>query len=455
MINLQLLNRNGETVLENSNVFKIFNAALKKVDPYKLVADELNTNNCSISIENNSYLNLQEFQNIYVVGCGKASWPMAAAVEDALGKKIKGGLAVTKYEHAWKSEINLIPVAFGGHPFPDQSGINATQDIIRILRQAQRSDLVLALLSGGGSSLLIAPVSPLSLDDIIITTKLLLSCGADIHEINVVRKHLSCISGGHGASLAFPARVFALVISDVIGDDLGTIASGPFFPDSSKFIDAINVLTRYNLLQRIPSSVLDYLTGGIDGKNRETPKINNNCFNRVNHKVIASNRVAIDAAILESKMLGYETYCIDQPVSGEARIAAKYFCSKVKNFLSTSDASKICVVGGGETTVTLGDNVGTGGRNQEFALAAALEIDGFNAVTVLSCGTDGTDGPTDAAGAIVYGDTIANCFRSGFDPVETLNRHDCYTLFNATGNLVKTGPTYTNVMDIQIAIIQR
>jgi glycerate-2-kinase len=254
---------------------------------------------------------------------------------------------------------------------------------------------------------------------------------------------------------AYPAKVIVLVISDVIGDNLDTIASGPFFSDETTFEDALKVIKKYDLDHRIPESVKAYLEQGLLGLQPETPKRDSIYFGNVFHKIVASNRSALDAAKRCAEELGFNIVVIKDPTSGEAREAARIFCEKVKEIRKREDSEKLCVIAGGETTVTLGNESGMGGRNQEFALAAALEIEGMDGITILSCGTDGTDGPTDANGAIVDGNTVKSCKNAGLHLHESLEKHDSYTLFSNSGNLIKTGPTYTNVMDLQIAIIEK
>lgn len=441
------------------NAEKIFYAALNAVNPYNAVINNIKIKGSTLIVGDEespsvSY-DLSHFKQINIVGCGKAAWPMCLAMEKIAGKHISRGLAVTKYNYVSTPYPSGIEILEAGHPYPDQSGYDATVQTLKILESSGEDDLVIALISGGGSSLWALPVSPISLEEFRETTRVLVGCGADIKEINCVRKHLSAISGGLAAIKAYPAKVIVLVISDVIGDHLDTIGSGPFYPDETTFEDALKVIKKYNIDQKIPVSVKKYIEQGSLGLQPETPKRGSICFNNVFHKTIASNRSALDAAKKCAEELGFNTVVINDPTSGEAKESARVFCEKVKEIRNRENSERMCVIAGGETTVTLGSESGVGGRNQEFALAAALEIAGMDGITILSCGTDGTDGPTDANGAIVDGKTVESCRKARLHLHEALEKHDSYTLFSNSGNLIKTGPTYTNVMDLQIAIIEK
>ena len=445
--------------MDKINAEKIFHAALNAVNPYNAVINSLKIKGSTLIAGDEDHYSvsydLSRFRQINIVGCGKAAWPMCLAMEKIAGKYIGRGLAVTKYNHVSTPYPSGIEIREAGHPYPDQSGYDATVETLKILESSGEDDMVIALISGGGSSLWALPSSPISLEEFKETTRKLIGCGADIKEINCVRKHLSAISGGLAAIKAYPAKVIVLVISDVIGDHLDTIGSGPFYPDETTFEDALKVIKKYDLGHRIPESVKTYLEQGMLGLQPETPKGDSIYFANVFHKIIASNRSALDAAKRCAEELGFKTVVIKDSTSGEAREAARIFCEKVKQIRKRENSERLCVIAGGETTVTLGSESGVGGRNQEFALAAALEIDGMDGITILSCGTDGTDGPTDANGAIVDGKTVESCRKAGLQLQEALEKHDSYTLFSNSGNLIKTGPTYTNVMDLQIAIIEK
>lgn len=438
---------------------KIFHAALNAVNPYNAVINCTKIKGSTLIVGDkdlpSASYELSHFKQINIVGCGKAAWPMCLAMEKIAGKHISRGLAVTKYNHVSAPYPSTIKIREAGHPYPDQSGYDATVQTLKILESSGEDDLVIALISGGGSSLWALPVSTVSLEEFRETTRKLVGCGADIKEINCIRKHLSAISGGLAAIKAYPAKVIVLVISDVIGDHLDTIASGPFYPDETTFEDALKVINKYDLDHKIPANAKKYLKQGCMGLQPETPERDSIYFKNILHKIIASNRSALDAARRCAEELGFNTVVIKDPTCGEAKEAARIFYDKVKEIRQRVNSKKQCVIAGGETTVTLGNESGTGGRNQEFALAAALEIDAVDGITILSCGTDGTDGPTDANGAIVDGNTVKSCMKAGLDLPEALKKHDSYTLFSNSGNLIKTGPTYTNVMDLQIAIIEK
>lgn len=445
--------------MNKNSAYGIFTAALKSVNPFDVLLDDVRLSDSTILIDNKetvkSSFDLDLFNRIFVVGCGKAAWPMTLSIEKILGSRLTSGLSVTKYGYVSNPYPSRVQIKEANHPFPDHNGYEATMDTIKILEMADCDDLIIALLSGGGSSLWALPVSGISLEELQYTTQKLIACGADITEINTVRKHISAISGGTAASIAFPATVIVFAISDVIGDSLDTIASGPFFPDKTSFWDAIEVLKKYDLYENIHASVRKHLDEGCAGLRPETPKQNSCCFKNVYHYIIASNKKAIHAAKICAEEFGYQTILIPEPISGESKIAASEFCRKIIKICENTVSKRICIIAGGETTVTLDKSSGKGGRNQEFALAAAFAISGMNGITILSCGTDGTDGPTDANGAIVDGNTISLCQNAGLDPLEALLNHDSYTLFNKTGNLIKTGPTFTNVMDLQIALVDR
>lgn len=396
---------------------------------------------------------------IVVVGAGKAGAAMAAGVEDVLGTRIACGLVVVKSGHGGLP--GLIEQIEAGHPLPDARGELAACRILELVRTAGAGNLVVCLLSGGASALLAAPAPGISLEDKVLTTDLLLASGADIAEINTVRKHLSAVKGGQLAAAARPARLVSLVLSDVINDRLDVIASGPTYPDGSTFSDAREVLGRRGLLHRVPAAVRTRLERGALGLIPETPKPGDPLFDGVGHCIIGSNRIALDAAAASARARGYETRVHPEAVQGEAREAARRLAGAVRKVAQElpPDSPPVCLLSGGETTVTLA-GPGKGGRNQEFALAFALEIEGLGGVALLSAGTDGTDGPTDAAGAFVDGGTAGLARGVGLDPAASLQENDSYRFFAELGRraggpaLLVTGPTGTNVMDIQVVVVR-
>jgi glycerate 2-kinase len=386
-------------------------------------------------------LDFSRYSHVYVIGAGKAGASMGQAAERVLGRRITAGLINVKDGHTAK--LRRIELNECGHPVPDQRGVDGARRMADIAASAGREDVVLCLISGGASALLPAPPPPITLEEKQTMTRLLLACGADIHELNAVRKHLSQLKGGQLARLAAPARVEALLLSDVIGDDLDTIGSGPTAPDRSTFADAAAVLEKYQLGDRVPASIRDRIAGGISGELPETPKPGDAVFSRVRNAVIGSNRLALSAAARHARKLGYRTSILSSSIEGETREIARMHAA-----IARDARPGTCMITGGETTVTIrGD--GLGGRNQEFVLAAAIDIAGLAETVILSAGTDGSDGPTDAAGAIADGDTL----RRNPEAARYLARNDSYHYFEALGDLIKTGPTNTNVMDVHLILV--
>jgi hydroxypyruvate reductase len=398
-------------------------------------------------------LKLNEFDRIFVVGAGKAGASMAAALERILGpENISGGLINVKHGHT-RPAPKAVRLHECGHPLPDQPGLDGAHRIEDLLRELNARDLLFVLISGGASALLPAPASPLTLADKQQTTDLLLRAGADIFELNAVRKHLSALKGGQLAALAYPATVVSLLLSDVIGDPLDVIGSGPTAPDSSTFEEALRVLAKYGLSKRVPAAVFARLEQGADGRLPETPKPGDAIFSNVTNFVIGSNRLALDAAAQAARSLGYRTLILSSTMQGETREVARVYAEILREIVSSGHPLKrpACLLSGGETTVTVRGK-GKGGRNQEFALAAALSLSGIPDIAVLSAGTDGTDGPTDAAGALADGETVSRAVKLGLLPADHLMNNDAYPFFEALGDLVKTGSTGTNVMDLHILL---
>jgi len=427
---------------------RIFQAALKAGSPAEAVRRHVRLAEGSLIAGRKRYP-LAEFQNIFVIGAGKGSVEMARAMERMLGPRITGGLINIKYGHRGTA-LRRIQVNECGHPLPDRAGEEGAERIAEIARQAQRSDLVICLISGGASALLPLPAAPVTLEDKQRTTQLLLDCGANIHEINCVRKHISAIKGGQLARLAYPATVLALILSDVIGDDLDVIGSGPTVPDRSTFREAREILEKYQIWGQAPARVRERLGAA----KQETPKPGDRIFERLQNVIVGSNRLAVDAAAREAKALGFRSMVLSTSVSGEAREVARVHTAIAREIRVAGRPARpaACLISGGETTVTIRGN-GRGGRNQEFALAAALEIAGLSDVLILSAGTDGTDGPTDAAGALADGTTVARATAKELDAAAYLANNDSYTFFDVLGDLIKTGPTGTNVADVQIVLV--
>jgi glycerate 2-kinase len=425
----------------------IARSALAAADPVEAVRRHVTVRNEALVVGRTRYP-LSRFERIFVIGAGKASAAMAVAVERLLGRRIHGGLINVKYGHTAK--LKRIELNECAHPVPDEAGVRGSERIASIAAAATERDLVLCLISGGGSALMPAPTEGITLAQKQDTTKLLLACGATIHEINPVRKHLSTLKGGQLARLAYPATTVTLMLSDVIGDNLDVIGSGPTVPDLSTFETALSVLRKYSILDKVPAGVRSRLEAGARGEIEDTPK----SLERVQNLLVGSNPLAVDAAKEKARSLGYRTLILSTTIQGETRDVAGVHASIGREVRDSGHPLRApaCVICGGETTVTLhGD--GKGGRNQEFALAGALDIEGVKDTLLLSIGTDGTDGPTDAAGAWCDGTTVARARKAGLDPAAFLARNDSYVFFDKLGDLIKTGPTNTNVMDVRLILV--
>ena len=430
---------------------EIFAAGVKSADPFVAVLKTLEVDNDCLRVADRTY-DLARVQNIFVAGGGKASAPMARAVEKLLDTRISGGAVIVKYGH--RLQLDKIKIIEAGHPVPDQAGLDGARQIVELARGCGDRDLFLFLISGGGSALLPVPADGLTLDDKMRTTEALLKSGATIQEVNAVRKHISKIKGGRLAQLAAPARLIALILSDVIDDPLEAIASGPTVPDNSTYGDCLEIIRRYDLRRQIPSSVFDFLEHGAEGRLAETPKKSEQIFQNTQNVIVGNNARALAAAQRYAEVLGYHTWIVTNAMAGESRDAAKAHSTLIKEIVRRNKLASrpACLLSGGETTVTVRGN-GMGGRNQEFCLAAAMEVAGMDGVVILSGGTDGTDGPTDAAGGIVDGLTLDRGKANNLDAADFLSRNDAYNFLRATDALLVTGPTLTNVMDLQITLI--
>jgi len=433
------------------DALNIFHAALAAVDPEEAIRRHLRIQAGTLSIGDHRYA-LNACERILVVGAGKAVAPMAKALEDLLGDRISAGMLVVKDGHGLP--LKKIRIREAGHPVPDERGVAGTLDILKLLESAGERDLVICLISGGGSALLIAPAEGINLADKQAATRNLLACGATIHEINTIRKHLSRAKGGRLARAAHPASTLSLILSDVVGDDLDVIASGPTVPDRSVFQNAIDILQRYEIWDRTPASVRERLSQGAGGSIPETPKPGDPAFQGGAQVLVGSCLRALDAAAQTAAGLGYQPLILSSKIEGEAREVAKAFAAMGKEILSSRHPvpPPACLLMGGETTVTL-QGEGRGGRNQEFVLSGAIAIDGAERIVFLAGGTDGTDGPTDAAGALADGRTIARAKALGMNPFAFLKRSDSYHFFQPLNDLILTGPTRTNVMDVYMILV--
>ena len=480
----------------NQHLTEIFNAALAAVDPYHAVLNAASMERNRLHLADKTY-DLAAYERIVVIGAGKATARMALAIEALLGSRVAAGLIIVKDGHT--APLSFIEQVESSHPVPGAAGVAATERILEIARTADDKTLLIALISGGASALLIAPVVGVTLQDKQESTRLLLNAGASISELNAVRKHLSQVKGGRLAQAAYPAQVVTLIVSDVIGDPLDVIASGPTAPDASTFDDAWAVVKKYHLQEKLPPRVVDHLQRGIQGQTAETVKVHDPCLNKTRNIIVARIHLAMAAAhekatqllsrhelkqtavraepveVHESVHISTGSMRTDscagsraivarivfESLQGEAREAARSLAQATRAELAAMQpGERRCLLWGGETTVTL-RGTGLGGRNQELALAFALEIAGCSGVTLLSAGTDGTDGPTDAAGAIIDGSTAAAARSHGIDPQRYLDNNNSYAFFQrldaATGahSHFKTGTTGTNVMDIQIVLLDK
>ncbi|WP_231713869.1 glycerate kinase type-2 family protein [Desulfosarcina ovata] len=429
----------------------IFRAGLQAVDPEVCVRRHLRLDGNRLVVGETAYA-LDRIGKIVVVGVGKASTTMARAAEAVLGERIAKGLVITKYGHG--VPLAHCQVLEAAHPVPDENGVTATRALLDRVAGTGPDDLVLCLISGGGSALSPAPAAGIRLADKQATTRLLLACGATIHEINTVRKHLSRIKGGQLCRRANGAAVAALILSDVIGDNLDIIASGSTAPDPGTFGDCRAILDRYGLWDRIPGPVKTRLEAGCNGKIPETPKPGDPIFARVHNQIVGNISAALGAAEKVARSQGFTPLVLASTIQGEASEVARVLCAIAREVTLSGHpvAPPACLLAGGETTVTL-KGTGLGGRNTELALAAAMELDGARSTLLLSAGTDGTDGPTDAAGAFADGSTLRRAKALGLKPAACLADNDSYHCFASLGDLLITGPTRTNVMDLQIVLI--
>jgi glycerate 2-kinase len=436
---------------------EIFRSSLEAVDPYQAVKRFVHVEKdllvVGIDDKHRVELDLTKYNRISLVGAGKAAAPMARAIEELLGGRLHTGMINVKY--GFTEELAVTEVVEAGHPLPDQRGVEGTKKIINFLKSAGEKDLIFSLISGGGSALLPQPAGEITLAEKQEITRRLLACGASIDEINAVRKHISLSKGGQMARAAFPATIVNLMLSDVVGDKVEVIASGPFTPDSSTFEKVRDVLRRYDL-RDTPATIYGYLAAGAEGRIPETPKEGETIFDRVSNFVVGSNILALQAAAKKAEEFGYETLILSSMIEGETREVALVHSAIAKEVVKTGRPlpPPACIISGGETTVTIRGK-GLGGRNQEFCLAAALDLAELPPrVVILSGGTDGNDGPTDAAGAVVDPLTVKRGKEVGVEALTFLDDNDAYHFFEKTKGLLLTGPTNTNVMDVRLVLVR-
>ena len=425
--------------------------AIEAADPKKLLYSKFILKNSILTIDSYDF-DLKQFKNIYVIGGGKAAGTMSEVIEEILGSRITAGHINVPYGNKYKSKI--IKNSEASHPIPNRAGIEGTKQIMTMAKQATQEDLVICLISGGGSSLMPLPREGITLEDKRAITEALLKSGAPINEINTVRKHISAYKGGWLAKAVYPATMINLILSDVIGDPLDAIASGPTVPDNTTFMDAKYILEKYNLWTNLASSIHNVILEGIRGNIKETPKPADPAFKKVYNIIIGNNKVSSIAALNYLKMKGLNTLLLSTTLEGETKQVGKDLAAVAINI--TSHGKPLLrpagIVAGGETTVTVTGS-GMGGRNQELALAAALKLQGIENCVIASLSTDGIDGPTDAAGAIVDGFTIIQSEKQKMNAKEYLENNDSYSFFKKLSSLIITGPTGTNVNDIAVIIV--
>lgn len=439
------------------NLKKIYEAAIEAANPEKAIHACLRINNNVLELYTKDKIiktfDLDRFKRIFVVGAGKATAAMAKAVEDILGHRIHKGIICVKY--GYTRNLGVIKTIEADHPLPDENSIAGARQIKELLEGTRADDLVISLISGGGSALLCLPSEGITLREKQRVTDLLIKSGAAIHEINLVRKHLSLVKGGNLAKSASPSTILNLMVSDVVGDRIDTIASGPFVADDATFSDALGVIGKYSLIRKIPPPALACIAEGANNElYRPDETINHPIIHEITHFIIASNIRSLRAAKRKAKDLGYNCLILSSAIEGDTRDAAAWHARIALEVLASSNPIPVpaCIISGGETTVRV-KGEGKGGRNMEFALHTAPLIDGFENLMIASVGTDGTDGPTDAAGAVAHGLTLKNAEKIGMDVQAYMNNNDSYHFFKALDDLIITGPTHTNVMDIRIILV--
>lgn len=445
----------------------MFRSAVGRVDPYRMVSSRMSVEKDVLIIkteEEPEEFPLKGFEKIYVIGAGKATAPMAQAAEEILGDRLTGGVISVKKGHT--VPLKRVKTIEAGHPVPDENSVKAARTIADLGRQAGENTLFINLISGGGSALLSYPLElcpeegalAITLKEKQKTTELLLACGATIREINCVRKHLSGIKGGGLARLMYPAVSVNLILSDVVGDRLDTIASGPTTVDDTTFGDTMDIVRKYDLKTMLPGKVYDVLKAGEAGEIGRSEEADELVFAKVHNILLGNNRSALMAAEAEAKCLGYNTLVLSSQVTGEAREIAKFYAALAREVRQHEMPVKkpACILAGGETTVTIRGK-GKGGRNQELALSFLAELEEYpdeaGGIFFLSAATDGNDGPTDAAGAFASLEVIEAGMNAGLEIHEFLGNNDSYTYFDKAGYLFKPGPTKTNVCDLQLLVV--
>jgi len=430
---------------------EVFKEALRAADPEEAVLRHLRLKEGILRVGTVDYF-LNQFERILVVGAGKAAAGMARAVEEVLGERVSGGLVITKSGHGRR--LRKIEVREAGHPMPDAAGVKATDELIAMVERAGEHDLVLGLISGGGSALLVSPAGNITLADLTQAYRLLLGSGLDVTAVNTVRKHLSRVQGGRLAEWVYPATLATLILSDVIGDRLEVIASGPTVPDPTSFSDALTVLHRAGLYEKMPGSIQEFLEKGSRGEWKETPDPDSEVFQRAHNIIVGSNTMSLEAAEHAARRKGMNPLILSSTVSGEAREIAHFYLALAREVRQHRRPTAVpaCLIAGGEPTVTV-RGTGKGGRSQELALAVAMGLEEIPGTVFLAAGTDGSDGPTDAAGAVADTETLTRARAAKLDPLRDLTDNNAYPFFQALNDLILTGPTGTNVMDVHLLLV--
>ncbi len=434
---------------ERQKAIQIFLAGVESVKPDNLINRFVSINQNILQIENIAF-DLSSIQNIFVVGAGKASAAMALAIENILGSRITTGHIVTKYDHS--VPLKFIEVTEAGHPVPDENGVRGTEQILSIVHKAGKDDLVICLISGGGSALLADVPEGCTLDDLKSLSTVLLKTGANINEMNCIRKHLSKVKGGQLAKSAFPARVVSLILSDVICDPLDVIASGPTAPDPTTFEDALSIVRKYRIENDIPGQILSVLRDGYDKKRQETLKQSDEMFLLTSNLIIGTNLLALKTAKEKAESLGFNARILTNALDGDVKDVANYIIECINRVGQEKSNGKTCLLFAGEPTIKIEGN-GLGGRNQHLALMMAKNLEDRPGITFLSGGTDGSDGPTEATGAVVDSFTSKNASILSMNMDQYISDCDSYHFFKQEGGLIITGPTQTNVMDLMVVLI--
>ena len=429
--------------MHQKTISLILSMALSSVDPYRLVNDHILLSNTEVCIGQNKHFNIN---NVILIAMGKASVAMTQAAVDVFGDRISKGVCVCKTMPEKNPNWKIIEIIQGAHPVPNEKSLYAARKVSNLLEDLTEKDLVLVLISGGASALVASPVDGVSLPDLQKMNQLLLNSGATINEMNAVRKHLETLKGGGLARIAYPAKVETLILSDVIGNDVSVIASGPTVPDPSTFRDVESIFEKFSFIDQIPTSIRNYVEKGLSGQAPETVKPEDKIFNSGTCQIIGSNKIAVEAVKAEAEKLGLQAVCLSDEMVGEARERGEWFVCESQKIAAQAQKS-IMIISGGETTVTIHGG-GKGGRNQELALSTARFMAEDDQSTLITMATDGEDGPTDAAGAIVTSETMIRANELGLDPDEFLENNDAYTFFEKVDGLLLTGPTGTNVNDL-------